>query len=201
LFVINAYNAGVGAANKAAILSGISTLERVSDTVIVITPGSGLVEATQDSGFIELTSGAFLQDLSAALGLTPTFTHVQSSIVTSGVALTVDVDAVGFAVTIARGTFRTVAQGFAPSQIVITGSGATAATLAIANSNASAIQAALNNGQYSITTSETKLEIVGFGPLNIDANSIVVTISRAAILQGALDTTANVLAITNLATS
>jgi hypothetical protein len=160
-----------------------------------------LVGDTQDSGFIELTSVAFLQDLSATLALTPTFTHVQSSIVTSGVALTADDNAVGFAVTIASVTFRTVAKGFTPSQVVITGSGATEATLAIANSNASAIQAAFNNGQYSITTSETKLEIVGFDPLNIAANSIVVTISRAAILQGAPDTTANVLAITGLATS
>ena len=78
--------------------------------------------------------------------------------------------------------------------------------LAIANSQASAIQAALNNGNYtvSVDNSESVLTITGFGPFasaEVAVGAIKVSISRDAILTGSLDTTAKLVEIRLLALS
>jgi hypothetical protein len=174
----------ISAVNSEAIKSGISTLERVSDTVVVITPSSGIVGATFTAAHFELTSGLFIQTLQGPQTVAVVASNVPVSVVNSGVNIGADDNAVKLAITIADGTFRTVAQGFDPSQITITGSGATAAALAIANSNASAIKAALNNGQYGFDSNQDTIEIFGFGLLDILASSISVSISRSALLAG-----------------
>jgi hypothetical protein len=141
----------------------------------------------------DVSSGLFIQNDNDGgdVDITVSYSFVPSTVVSSGIALTGSTTFSTLTINLGDATFRSVAQGFNPSQVTITGSGATAATLAIANSNASAIQAALNNGQYSFANA-TKLVITGFGPLNVDANSLKVSIVRAALLLGAVDDTQEV---------
>ena len=192
-------SAGFSDANLAAIRSGLSTVERVSDTVIVITPGSGLLASGTSALPFDVMSGLFVQNStsSSVIGVTPAYSNVPaSSLVTSGIA-SIGTGSNSFTITIASGVLRSVEQGFNPSQVSITGSGATAVDLAIANSNASAIQAALNNGLYTVTDDD--IIITGFGPLDITAGSLKVTIMPAAILTGSTNTTIGLTRISALA--
>jgi hypothetical protein len=185
----------LSANNQVAIRSGIATLERVSDTVVIITPSSGLeVSATELLGTaVKVTSGAIIQS-GAAPKVTPSFSNVPSvGLVTSGIASSGQAGST-FTIVVKDGILRSVEQGFSPSQISITGSGASAVTLAIANSQASAIQAALNNGNYTISNSsgDTTIVITGFGAFatsEVAVGAIKVSISRDAILTGSLDST------------
>jgi hypothetical protein len=191
--LIGSANSGLytlsGTVNAEAIMSGIlaGNVERVSDTVIVITPSSGLVQETSNDG-ITVTSGAFIQTSAGSLAVLAAYSRVQA---TSGLSVASNDASVGsgFLITLTDGAFRIIEQGFSISAISITGSGSAVVDSTLgyspkqeADMVASVLNAALQAGDYSVDG--TRLYIQVRNPLVTKAAQVVVSISSNGLLFG-----------------
>jgi 5-carboxymethyl-2-hydroxymuconate isomerase len=163
--------------SAAAILSGLlaNNVERVSDKDLLITASSGLTadatfEITVNSGAVISTSGAF-----AVAGVSSRPIALKDTTVTAGA------DENRFIITLVNAFFRSNAEGFDVSNVLITSSGTSLA----AATNASVIRAALLNGDFAFSSSNQVLTISTGIKLDIAVDSINVEVLPAALIQGA----------------